>query len=31
LSVRTLPGTTGPQRLMGVEQQKSKKKKKSKG
>lgn len=30
LSVRTLPGTTGPQRLMGVEQQKPKKKKKSK-
>lgn len=30
LSVRTLPGTTGPQRLMGVEQQKPKKKKKEK-
>lgn len=28
LNVRTLPGTTGPQRLMGVEQQKPKKKKK---
>ncbi len=28
LSVRTLPGTTGPQRLMGVEQQKPRKKKK---
>lgn len=28
ITVKTLPGTTGPQRLMGVEQQKSKKKKK---
>jgi hypothetical protein len=31
LSVRTLPGTTGAQRLLGVERRKSKKKKKSKG
>lgn len=30
LNVRTLPGTTGPQRLMGVEQEKPKKKKKKK-